>query len=105
MAERLHVQIDRDTPVPLYHQLAQQLQAAITSGALAPGDPFENEVAMADRLGLSRPTVRRAIQQPFVHLAAETARGNVLNTRLRIAVLGSVQQVQAVQCRAAPFAV
>ncbi|MEP7332747.1 MAG: GntR family transcriptional regulator [Terracoccus sp.] len=62
MAERLDVRIDRDTPVPLYHQLAQQLQVAITSGALAPGDPFENEVAMADRLGLSRPTVRRAIQ-------------------------------------------
>ncbi len=59
----LDVRIDRDTPVPLYHQLAQQLQAAITSGALAPGDPFENEVAMADRLGLSRPTVRRAIQE------------------------------------------
>lgn len=63
MAVQLDVRIDRDTPVPLYHQLAQQLQAAITSGALGPGDPFENEVAMADRLGLSRPTVRRAIQE------------------------------------------
>lgn len=63
MAVQLDVRIDRDTPVPLYHQLAQQLEAAITSGALAPGDPFENEVAMGDRLGLSRPTVRRAIQE------------------------------------------
>ena len=63
MALQLDVRIDRDTPVPLYHQLAQQFEAAITSGALAPGDAFENEVAMADRLGLSRPTVRRAIQE------------------------------------------
>lgn len=63
MAVQLDVRIDRDTPVPLYHQLAQQLEAAITNGALGPGDAFENEVAMADRLGLSRPTVRRAIQE------------------------------------------
>lgn len=63
MAKQVDIRIDRDTPIPLYHQLAQQLQAAITGGALAPGDPFENEIALADRLGLSRPTVRRAIQE------------------------------------------
>jgi DNA-binding GntR family transcriptional regulator len=59
----LPIQIDRTSPVPLYHQLAEQLIAAITGGTLRPGDPFENELAMADRLGLSRPTVRRAIAE------------------------------------------
>jgi GntR family transcriptional regulator len=63
MAKPVDVRIDRATPVPLYHQLAEQLRAAITDGRLEPGDSFENEVAMADRLGLSRPTVRRAIQE------------------------------------------
>ncbi|WP_323102425.1 GntR family transcriptional regulator [Intrasporangium sp. YIM S08009] len=63
MAKTVDVRIDRETPVPLYHQLAQQLSGAISRGDLQPGDPFENEVAMADRLGLSRPTVRRAIQE------------------------------------------
>lgn len=53
--------IDRSSPVPLYHQLAEQLTAAITDGTLKPGDPFENELALAERLDLSRPTVRRAI--------------------------------------------
>jgi len=57
----LDVRIDRHSPVPLYHQLAEQLAAAIESGELAPGDAFENEVALAQRVGLSRPTVRRAI--------------------------------------------
>lgn len=57
------VAIDRDSPVPLYHQLSEQLSAAISDGTLQPGDPFENEVALAERLGLSRPTVRRAIQE------------------------------------------
>lgn len=55
--------IDRTSPVPLYHQLAQQLTAAIEGGTLQPGDPFENEVALAARLDISRPTVRRAIAE------------------------------------------
>ena len=59
----LPVRIDRASPVPLYHQLAEQLTAAITDGTLSPGDAFENEVALAARLGLSRPTVRRAIAE------------------------------------------
>jgi DNA-binding GntR family transcriptional regulator len=59
----LPIQIDRASPVPLYHQLAEQMTAAISDGTLRPGDPFENELALADRLGLSRPTVRRAIAE------------------------------------------
>lgn len=62
-AVQLDVVIDRESPVPLYHQLSEQLTAAVDDGRLEPGDPFENEVALAQRLGLSRPTVRRAIQE------------------------------------------
>jgi DNA-binding GntR family transcriptional regulator len=63
MVKQLDIRMDRGSPVPLYHQLAEQLSHAITSGALEPGDPFENEIALAERLGLSRPTVRRAIHE------------------------------------------
>lgn len=63
MSTQLPVMIDRTSPVPLYHQLAQQLTAAVESGVLKPGDPFENEIALAERLHLSRPTVRRAIAE------------------------------------------
>ncbi|GII42063.1 GntR family transcriptional regulator [Planotetraspora phitsanulokensis] len=63
MAIQVGVSIDRSSPVPLYHQLAEQLSSAIASGTLQPGDPFENEIALAERLNLSRPTVRRAIQE------------------------------------------
>jgi DNA-binding GntR family transcriptional regulator len=52
---------DRSSAVPLYLQVAQQLQAAIDSGELSPGDRITNEVALADELGLSRPTMRQAI--------------------------------------------
>jgi DNA-binding GntR family transcriptional regulator len=53
--------VDRSSPVPLYYQLAQQLERAIESGDLPRGTQLGNEILLADRLGLSRPTVRRAI--------------------------------------------
>ncbi len=61
--QQIPVVIDRSSPVPLYHQLAEQLTAAVENGTLRPGDAFENELALADRLDLSRPTVRRAIAE------------------------------------------
>lgn len=48
--------------MPLYYQVAQHLEAAIGRGDLPPGTLFGNEVALADELGLSRPTMRRAMQ-------------------------------------------
>ncbi len=58
----LRLGVDRSSPVPLYFQLAQQLEAAIERGALTPGSLLGNEIELAMRLGLSRPTVRQAIQ-------------------------------------------
>ncbi|GAB3677033.1 GntR family transcriptional regulator [Angustibacter aerolatus] len=57
----LRLDLDRTSPLPLWSQLAEQLAAAVDDGRLAPGDGIENEVALAARLGVSRPTVRRAI--------------------------------------------
>jgi DNA-binding GntR family transcriptional regulator len=54
--------LDRSSPVPLYHQLAQVLERAIASGALPTGSRLVNEVTLSEQLGLSRPTVRRAIE-------------------------------------------
>lgn len=62
VVQRPALTIDRGSPVPLYFQLAEQLEAAIVAGVLAPGSRLENETQLADRCGLSRPTVRQAIQ-------------------------------------------
>jgi DNA-binding GntR family transcriptional regulator len=59
----LTVDLDRSSPVPLYFQVSRQIEAAIETGQLAPGDRLENEISLADRWGLSRPTMRRAIQE------------------------------------------
>ncbi|MHA7985761.1 GntR family transcriptional regulator [Rathayibacter sp. CAU 1779] len=59
----LFVDIDRSSPIPMYFQVATTIERAITDGTLAPGARLENEIALGERLGLSRPTVRRAIQE------------------------------------------
>jgi DNA-binding GntR family transcriptional regulator len=62
--------LDRSSPVPLYFQVARQIEQAIEGGKLPPGSRLENEITLADRLGLSRPTMRRAIPEgsPVLHL-------------------------------------
>ena len=59
----LSLKLDRSSPVPLYFQVAQQIEQAIEHGDLAPGARLDNEILLADRYGLSRPTMRRAIQE------------------------------------------
>ena len=59
----LFVDLDRSSPVPLYFQVAQQIEHAINEGDLAPGDRLDNEISLAEQFGLSRPTMRRAIQE------------------------------------------
>ena len=38
----LVVHLDRSSPVPLYFQVAQQIEQAISDGLLAPGDRIDN---------------------------------------------------------------
>jgi len=59
----LDLTLDRSSRVPLYFQLAQQLEDAIRDGHLRPGDRIETEIELAGRLGLGRPTVRQAVQE------------------------------------------
>lgn len=62
MAE-IHVNLDRGSPVPLYHQIVQELEAVIARGDVARGDFLDNELDLAASWRVSRPTVRRAIQE------------------------------------------
>lgn len=56
------LRLDRTSPVPLYRQVARYLEQGIASGKLPPGTRLDNEVALADSLGLSRPTLRQAMR-------------------------------------------
>jgi GntR family transcriptional regulator len=58
----LDVEVDRSSPVPLHAQIANPLAQLIESGQLAPGTRLEDEVSMAQRLRVSRPTARKALE-------------------------------------------
>lgn len=55
------ISVDHASPVPLYYQVAHQIESAIDSGALPVGARLGNEMDLANHLGLSRPTLRQAI--------------------------------------------
>lgn len=63
MAASLDISIDRSSPVPLYHQVVRGIEAMIRSGALESGSKLENEVELAAQLKLSRPTMRKAMDE------------------------------------------
>jgi GntR family transcriptional regulator len=53
--------LDRSSPLPLYYQLRAVLLQQIESGSLKPGDAIPPERELIDRYGVSRITVRQAV--------------------------------------------
>jgi DNA-binding GntR family transcriptional regulator len=60
---RFDIELDRSSPMPLYHQVARELERAIADGRLARGDYLENEIALAEQWQVARLTLRRSIQE------------------------------------------
>ncbi|WP_104126535.1 GntR family transcriptional regulator [Cryobacterium sp. Y57] len=63
MAATLNLSIDKSSPIPLYHQIVTGIEAAIHDGTLSTGSKLDNEIDLAARLTLSRPTVRKAMDE------------------------------------------
>jgi DNA-binding GntR family transcriptional regulator len=59
----LALTLDPDSPVPLYHQIADGLKAEIARGSLAKGEYLPSELVLAEMWQVSRPTARRALRE------------------------------------------
>jgi GntR family transcriptional regulator len=53
--------LNPDSPIPLYHQLAERLSEQIRTGELKPGDRIPSEHQLVAMYGIGRPTVRQAL--------------------------------------------
>ncbi len=53
--------LNSQSPIPLYHQLAEILQDRIRSGTYGPGEMIPSEIGLAKQYGIGRPTVRQAM--------------------------------------------
>lgn len=54
--------LDRNSVIPLYYQIRQDLLAQIRAGALKAGQPVPSEQMLSERLGVSRMTARQALK-------------------------------------------
>ena len=54
------MQIDMNSPVPLYYQLREQIRSNIINGTWKYGDELPSENKLCQQLGLSRATVKQA---------------------------------------------
>ncbi len=52
-----------ESAIPLYFQIEQDLALSITNGTLAPGSQLPSEEELVRRYGVSRTTVRKAVQE------------------------------------------
>ncbi len=57
-----NIDLDHNSPIPLYHQISEPIKELILNGTIPAGAKLEDELSMASRLGVSRPTARRALQ-------------------------------------------
>lgn len=55
--------LDKDLPIPLYHQLKGILLEKIRSGEMKPNDRLPAEDELASRYGISKATVRQALNE------------------------------------------
>lgn len=55
-------EIDLEGPDPLYEQIAAALKKGIEDGTYPPNRRIPSESVLADRFGVSRPTVRAGIK-------------------------------------------
>lgn len=58
---RIKAQVAEPTPAPLHQRLREAIQEQITDGTLPPGTSLPSERSLKDALGISRATVRQAI--------------------------------------------
>jgi GntR family transcriptional regulator len=89
----LHIDIDKSLPTPAYLQLTEQLKQAIQTRVLRAGSALPSERELATRLGLSRMTVRKALEELVATHYIEQRHGSgtyVLGKRLE----QPVEQVQ-----------
>ncbi|HEY2587083.1 MAG TPA: GntR family transcriptional regulator [Tepidisphaeraceae bacterium] len=69
------MEVDSSDARPLYAQVEAELASCIASGHMKPGDQLPTESALIQRFGVSRPTIRQAIQNLAARGLVEIRRG------------------------------
>lgn len=78
-------QIDRNSPIPIFRQLKDDLLLLIESGKFTQGEKIPTESELQDLYGVSRATVRSAVSELEMEGYLERIQGvGTLVTKLKI---------------------
>jgi GntR family transcriptional regulator len=61
MREELFIKVDKHRALPLYYQVSEFIEDLVKKGAILPGERMLPEEVLAERFGVSRPTINKAI--------------------------------------------
>jgi GntR family transcriptional regulator len=75
--------LNPQSPMPLYHQLAEILLARVRSGEYLPGSRIPSEHSLAVACGIGRPTARQAIELLVRKRILERRRGSGTYVRIK----------------------
>ncbi|WP_214322257.1 GntR family transcriptional regulator [Nonomuraea sediminis] len=67
--------LDRDGPVPIYKQVADEIRQQIESGELKPGEPVPSEAKLEEDYNIARTTARRVARELREQGVAYTIQG------------------------------
>jgi DNA-binding GntR family transcriptional regulator len=87
-------ELNRNSFVPLYYQLAEALKKLLETGALGPGARFPSEREIAEEFGVSRTVIRPALDLLVSDGAIVRVRGSgtfVAPPKRRVPILGLVK--------------
>ncbi len=68
--------IDKNKPIPLYYQIADDIKRRIAANELKPGDKLPTEQWLIEAYGVSRITVRRALAELIADGTVDRTRGH-----------------------------
>src|SRR4051812_6434072 len=73
--------VNKDLPIPLYHQLKDALRKAIEAGEWKSAEQLPNETRLAEHYGVSKITVRQALQElaALGYIRREQGRGTFVS--------------------------
>ena len=89
--------LDKDVPIPLYYQLKQFVLEQIGNGQWATDHQIPSEQQFCEKFGISRPTVRQAINELIVegHLQREQRKVIIPKSKMSSMFFGVLQSFDA----------
>ena len=73
--------VNKDLPIPLYHQVKDRLREAIEAGQWSSDEQLPNETKLAELFGVSKITIRQALQElsDLGYIRREQGRGTFVS--------------------------